>query len=97
MSSYSKKALKNGKEFTGRAFAVEEFLKHLTEINFHFENGEIRKLSELGISKLKNKFKFQGYGANIAGLNLGAPTYEQIFKDLIFQYGIKYGFAMETE
>jgi hypothetical protein len=67
------------KSFTGRIFNAVEFLHHLTNINFHFEVGELSKLSYAQIDRIKLKFSFYNYGALIKGLDLESPTYSDDF------------------
>ena len=77
------------REFTGRIFNPVEFRHHLTNINFHFECGEVSKLSDEGIIKLKAKFRFYQYGAYLKGF----ITYtDEDFVELVQEYGKNMGF-----
>lgn len=80
-----------GKNFTGRCFNPVEFLHHLTNINFHFEVGELMELSDAAIDKIKHKFHFYQYGAYIDGLE-SDESYGENFKELVALYGKNYGF-----
>lgn len=81
------------REFTGRIFNPVEFLHHLTNINFHFECGEISRLSDAAINKIKLRFRFYEYGASVDGIvSTADKTYAEDFKKLAQEYGAKYGF-----
>lgn len=93
---YHEKFRKYKREFTGKVFNPVEFLHHLTNINFHFEQGEISKLSDTAIIKIKQRFRFYGYGASIDGLvSITDESYAEDFKKLVAEYGAKYGFRDE--
>jgi len=81
------------REFTGRVFNPVEFLHHLTNINFHFEENEISKLSDEAIIKLKARFRFYQYGASVDGLVCQTDkSYDDAFIKLVKEYGAKYGY-----
>lgn|GEM_PF-4012710 len=85
-----------GREFTGRVFNPVEFLHHLDNINFRFESGEISRLSDEAINKIKTRFRFYQYGASVDGLvSITAKSYAKSFKKLVQEYGAKYGFRKE--
>jgi len=80
-------------EFTGRVFNPVEFLHHLDNINFRFESGEISRLSDNAIIKIKARFRFYQYGARVDGFaEKNAESYADDFKALVQEYGEKYGF-----
>ena len=82
------------KAFTGRIFNPVEFLHHLTNINFHFECGEISKLSDEGINKIKTRFSFFQYTAKVHGLvEKSDLSYHDAFEALVARYGKKHGFG----
>ena len=87
------------KDFTGRIFNEVEFLHHLSNINFRFECGEIEKLSDEAINKIKNKFKFTngGYFCAIDGIVMFGDNYADDFIKLVKKYGDKYGYCENTE
>ena len=80
------------KQFAGSQFNNEEFAHHLTNINFHFECGEVSKLSDEALSKIKIKFSFYQYGGRVKGLDSDKDTYADDFRALVNKYGKKYGF-----
>jgi len=83
-----------GREFTGRVFNPVEFLHHLDNINFRFESGEISKLSDTAINKIKTRFRFYQYGASVDGLvDITDKFYADDFRELVDEYGNKYGFG----
>jgi len=61
-------------------------LHHLNNINFHFEAGILSKLPEEGLRKAKDKFRFEGYGASIAGVDSFGSNYEEEFKAFAASY-----------
>ena len=81
------------KKFTGNVFNPVEFIHHLENINFRFESGELSKLSDAAIDKIKSKFSFYQYGAKIAGLDIESKTYADDFRKLVVSYGAKYGYS----
>lgn len=83
------------KNFTGRIFNEVEFLHHLSNINFRFERGEIEKLSDEAINKIKNKFTFceGGYFCGINGIEMSGDKYEDDFKIFVKEYGDKYDYC----
>jgi len=97
VDNYHEKFYKQNKNknFTGSIFNVVEFLHHLSNINFRFERGEIEKLSEEAINKIKGEFTFYegGYFCGINGIEMSGETYENDFKTLIKKYGDKYGYC----
>lgn len=101
IDNYHEKFFKRGrdKNFTGKIFNEVEFLHHLSNINFRFECGEIEKLSDEAINKIKGKFTFceGGYFCGIEGIEMFGDTYENDFKALVKKYGDKYGYCENTE
>ena len=95
IDNYHEKFHKVGdREFTGRIFNPVEFLHHLTNINYHFESGEIAGLSDEAINKIKVRFRFCQYGASIDGLvSTTNESYDDDFRKLVEKYGNKYGFG----
>ena len=85
------------KRFTGRAFNPVEFLHHLTNINFHFECGELSKLSDAALEKIKGKFSFVGYCASIIDISFDDENYSTLFMVMVKRYGDKYGYAEKTK
>ncbi len=85
------------RDFTGRIFNPVEFLHHLDNINFRFESCEIAKLSDEAIEKIKTKFRFYQYGASIDGLPcITEDSYADGFRELVAEYGKKYGFRDQS-
>ena len=81
------------REFTGRIFNPVEFLHHLTNINFHFEENEISKLSDEAINEIKTRFRFFQYGGSVDGLVCKMDeSYAQAFEKLVEELGAKYGY-----
>ena len=80
--------------FTGRIFTPKVFLRHLTNINAHFECGQISRLSDEGINKIKLRFSFFWYGFKIRSFaEKTDDSYHDDFIALVEAHGKKYGFG----